>query len=154
MNPISEMQNEKSYQAFITNHPEVVLIVDSESGQFLDVNLAAQKFYGYTKEEFLAMTIDRINVYSEAEIKIEMDKAAIENRGYYRFIHCLKDESLIHVKVVCGSVVINHKELQYLTVFKDINQSDHNLKVHLKDLVDDSTDALCLVEHEDFFVAI
>jgi PAS domain S-box-containing protein len=44
-------------QAFFYNHPDPMWVFDMETLRFLDVNNAAVRHYGYTQQEFLAMTL-------------------------------------------------------------------------------------------------
>ena len=41
-------------------HPQPMWVLDATTLAFLAVNYAATRFYGYTKEEFLALTADQI----------------------------------------------------------------------------------------------
>lgn len=46
------------YQSLFTVNPEPMWIYDLETHRILDVNHAAVEHYGYTREEFLAKTIE------------------------------------------------------------------------------------------------
>ena len=41
-------------------HPQPMWVVDADTLGFLEVNAAATRLYGYSKEEFLAMSADQI----------------------------------------------------------------------------------------------
>ena len=45
------------YQQMFADSPHPILVFDTETLQFLDVNAAAQAVYGYSRTEFLALTI-------------------------------------------------------------------------------------------------
>ena len=53
-------QSEDSYRALFERHPGPMWLYDLDSLRFLTVNEAAIESYGYSREEFLAMTIDAI----------------------------------------------------------------------------------------------
>ena len=50
-------QSEPQYRALFQLHPIPAWVYDTETLRFLAVNNAAQRCYGYSREEFLAMTI-------------------------------------------------------------------------------------------------
>lgn len=50
----------KKYQRLFQSHPHPTWVYDVETLRFLDVNDAAVARYGFSREEFLAMTIDDI----------------------------------------------------------------------------------------------
>lgn len=52
--------NEEKYRNLFQMHPAPLWLFDSETYAFLDVNESAIRHYGYTREEFLSMTIQDI----------------------------------------------------------------------------------------------
>ncbi len=50
-------ESEASYRVLFDNNPQAVAIYDTETLRFLAVNDAGVDLYGYTREEFLALTI-------------------------------------------------------------------------------------------------
>jgi PAS domain S-box-containing protein len=52
--------SEKRYRTLFDVHPQPMWVVDANTFAFLAVNGAAIRLYGYSKEEFLALTADQI----------------------------------------------------------------------------------------------
>jgi PAS domain S-box-containing protein len=52
--------SEESYRLLFVRHPNPMWIFDTDTRRFLDVNEAAVHAYGWSRDEFLAMTIDEI----------------------------------------------------------------------------------------------
>ena len=52
--------SEKRYRTLFDVHPQPMWVVDAKTLAFLAVNGAAMRLYGYSKEEFLALTADQI----------------------------------------------------------------------------------------------
>jgi len=52
--------SERRYRALFDVHPQPMWVVDANTLAFLAVNAAAMRLYGYSKEEFLALTADQI----------------------------------------------------------------------------------------------
>ncbi len=72
----------KNLNSMFTEHAAVMLITDMETGQILDANPPACLFYGYSKEELLAMNIQDIN-------DMRQEALCRENR-YFLYCHRLK----------------------------------------------------------------
>lgn len=53
-------QSEENYRVLFERHPAPMFVYDSASFRFLAVNEAMVESYGWTRDEFLAMTIDEI----------------------------------------------------------------------------------------------
>jgi PAS domain S-box-containing protein len=52
--------SERRYRMLFDVHPQPMWVVDANTLEFLAVNGAAMRLYGYSQEEFLAMTADQI----------------------------------------------------------------------------------------------
>jgi len=85
-----------------SSNPSPMWVFDCQTLRFLEVNDAAVKNYGYSREEFLAMTVLDIRPEDEAPAFLELVKQRWEGyskvAGVWR--HRLKDGSLIFVEIV------------------------------------------------------
>ena len=93
-------QREENYRLLFASNPSPMWVYDRETLAFLEVNEAAVKHYGYSREEFLAMTICDIRpsedvpslLKSVAQVTKGLDRA-----GVWR--HRKKDGSIIFVAI-------------------------------------------------------
>ncbi|HEY4348933.1 MAG TPA: ATP-binding protein [Gaiellaceae bacterium] len=99
--------SEESYRQLFERHPGPMWLFDMETRRFLTVNDAAIASYGYSRKEFLAMTIE--------DIRPEGDRAALddalrdEGRGYSDagvWRHRKKDGTLIDVAIYSNTVEV------------------------------------------------
>src|SRR5207245_200433 len=75
ISPLSPpLEMEASFHLLFFQHPLPMWVVDAKTLEFLVVNNAAVRKYGYSREEFLAMTMDQIAT-PEAESAEESDAA-------------------------------------------------------------------------------
>ena len=65
-------------QAMFNQHSAIKLIFDSETGNVLDVNPAACRFYGYSKDEFLRLKVHDLNTMP---IDLKAQDREIEKKG-------------------------------------------------------------------------
>jgi len=64
----SLINSEQRFRRVFENPHSVMLLIEAETGQILDANLAAENFYGWTCRELQQMKIQQINTMSEREI--------------------------------------------------------------------------------------
>ena len=94
------VQSEANYHELFADNPQPMWVYDLDTLRFLDVNAAAVHHYGYSREEFLAMTIRDIR---PAEELPRLDKLIRENRhgmgkyGIWR--HKTRDGRLLDVEI-------------------------------------------------------
>lgn len=108
--------SEKRHRAFFEKNASVKLLIDPAEGQILDANPAAVAFYGYPREELLALRIMDINCLSADEVKAEMDLARSEQRKYFNFRHRLASGEVRDVEVYSGPVDVGGRALLYSIV--------------------------------------
>lgn len=106
-------------------------VYDVETFRFLDVNNAAVQHYGYTREEFLSMTIFEIRPLDEImnlKKKIKENKNILKKISSGNFIHLKKDQTRIIMHI--ESVLINYKESKAkLVVADDVTKRNDHLQI-------------------------
>lgn len=93
--------SESRYRELFYANPHPMWAYDTETLRFLAVNDAAVRHYGYTREEFLAMSIEDIRPAEDVPALLENVRAVtsgIDEAGVWR--HRLKNGSLIDVEIV------------------------------------------------------
>jgi PAS domain S-box-containing protein len=96
----SPLSVEPRYQQLFESSPMPLWVYDLETLRFLDVNEVACVKYGYTREEFLAMSILDIRPPEDAgavRASVRETPADVFNSGIWR--HRLRDGSIIDVEV-------------------------------------------------------
>jgi PAS domain S-box-containing protein len=113
-------QSEQKYRLLYDNNPHSMWVYDSESLRFLTVNNAAINKYGYSKEEFLSMTINDIrppeDIYGLLK-SFSKTKNELQRISYGR--HKLKDGTIINVEVHSHSIEYDSKNAR-LVLANDI----------------------------------
>ena len=114
-------ESEERYRLLFEVHPQPMWVVDANSLSFLAVNGAALGLYGYSREEFRAMTADQIR---PAEDVAGLRKAFEDRSADYRqriWRHRKKNGDLIHVKVVSFNLEFSGRPAR-LGVIYDVTQ--------------------------------
>lgn len=107
-----QLSQARSQKLFETN-PHPMWFYDLETLRFLDVNEAAVQGYGYSREEFLQMTLLDIRPEEDRAKFLGHIKGAgsqFEKSGYWR--HLRKDGSFIFVDVSAYRQVIGGREVE------------------------------------------
>ncbi len=115
-------ESEDKYRLLYESNQMPIAIFGTETLKFLSVNNAFVDKYGYTREEFLTMTILDIRPESEKErvkqsIKI-FDKGLV-NLGEY--LHKKKNGEIIHVEIIRNDLVFEGKNAK-LVFANDITE--------------------------------
>ncbi|SMO87417.1 PAS domain S-box-containing protein [Saccharicrinis carchari] len=101
--------SEKRFKKVFDKSKAVMYIVDPETTEIIDVNDTAVKFYGYSRESLLGMSMDQINVLSREEIAAKMKLAKQEEQSVFRFEHRLASGHIRNVNVIASLIKVNNQ---------------------------------------------
>lgn len=98
------------YLALFHLNPEAMWVYDVQTMQLLDVNEAALQRYGYTRDQFLSMTIKDLRPTEDVPKFLELthDLPHSDRTGPWR--HRLKDGTVIQVLISSHSVKYADRE--------------------------------------------
>ena len=114
--------SEKKYRKLFENSPMPMWVLDLPTFRFIDVNEAAVLHYGYSRQEFLAMSAVDIRPGDEKERFIHLDHSpdnGIRNTGTWK--HLKKDGSVIDVEISSHEMNIDNKKAR-LVLSIDVTQ--------------------------------
>jgi len=93
--------SEKQYRELFTSNPNPMWIYNLTTYRFVEINQAAIDKYGYTRDEFLAMTVLDIRPEEDRQKVIdfiEKIKKRIDNSGYWRHRKKSGEELMASIK--------------------------------------------------------
>lgn len=127
------IESEKIYRTIFQNSPLSKWIYDTDSLQFLEVNQAAISNYGYSREEFLAMTIKEIRAEEEVDNLLkdidELRTSKDVQSGIWQ--HRKKNGKLIIVETTSHPIEFNGKNAR-MVISNDITEK-RKLEVKLRE---------------------
>jgi PAS domain S-box-containing protein len=115
-------KNEERYRHLFENNPHPMWTYDRETLAFLDVNGAAIQKYGYSRSEFLQMTIADIRPAEDVErlkAYLSQSRPTLQRSSGWR--HRLKDGTVIDVEITSHIVEIDDHEAA-LVVAQDVTE--------------------------------
>jgi len=111
-------QSEQHYRLLFENNPLPAWIFDVDSLQFLEVNHAAIEFYGYSREEFLSMTVRDIRPKEEIFFLEEDLKRTREYSDQFQRVwkYLKKSGELIYAEVRAHNFVYHDRKARLVMV--------------------------------------
>ena len=110
-------KREETYRNMFENNPQPMFIYDLESLCFVKVNNAAIQFYGYSKEEFLSMTVFDIR---PAEDFIRFAQHNSKNNPPYNvsgeWRHIKKSGETVTVNIISHAMIFNNRPARHVLI--------------------------------------
>ncbi|MBK8595095.1 MAG: PAS domain S-box protein [Holophagales bacterium] len=113
---------EAHYRLLFESNPLPMWVIDVESLAFRQVNEAALGHYGYSKEEFLSMTVREIRPPEDVpafEVAVNRSETGIRHPGIFR--HRRRDGSLIDVEITTHEIAFEGRRSR-LVLAKDVTE--------------------------------
>lgn len=106
--------SERKYRLLFEDNPEPIWVYEQETLKFIDINQAATNKYGYTKQEFLSMSIKDIRPEEDQHILEEYFLDIKENKGIHDpniiWRHQLKSGKIIYVRIHSHNIILDNKK--------------------------------------------
>ena len=115
-------ENEKKYKLLYDFNPMPMSIFDAQTLEFLSVNEAFYDKYGFTKEEFLNMTILEIRPDTEIEKlkqSVSLTDKGLTNAGI--FLHKKKNGEIIQVEIIRHELMFDNRNAK-LVLINDVTE--------------------------------
>lgn len=149
------LRNEKRYRSYFEENPDPMWIYDRDTLHFEKVNNAAIANYGYSREEFLSMTILDIRPPGEAEeLKRQLNdfrKQPYSMSGTWT--HRKKDGTLIHVNITSHAVSNRYADQVIVmakdtTTAKQLEEERNKYLLRLEDTLNSISDAFFILDRD------
>jgi PAS domain S-box-containing protein len=113
-------QSEERYRLLFDSNPHPVWVYDLQTLAILDINHSAIQNYGYSREEFLSLTIKDIRPPEDVPALLEdTSKAPPDSETASVWKHCKKNGSLIDVEITSHPLIYGGRNAR-LVVATDI----------------------------------
>lgn len=109
-------ESESRFRYMFERHSSPMLLIDPVSGEIVNANHAACKFYGYAIVEMQGMNITHINTQTADVIAVERLQAQKQERNYFLFQHRLADGDVRTVEVYSSPVDVEGRALLFSIV--------------------------------------
>lgn len=123
-------ESEKRYMDLFHLSPAPILVYDLATLRFIDVNEAAVQHYGYSKEEFLSMTLHGIRPAEEIpKMEEAVERAKEKSERYFTsgYKHRKKNGEVIDVELASNPIVFDGKQAE-IVLATDITEKLMQIK--------------------------
>ncbi len=111
------IKSEDKYRLLFNNNPQPMWIYDLETLAFLEVNEVAINHYGYSKEEFLSLTLKDMRPAEDIPDlldDIKNTRSIVNKAGEWR--HLKKNGDIIDVEITSHTIVFNGRNARYVLI--------------------------------------
>ncbi|MEI6276842.1 MAG: PAS domain S-box protein [Prolixibacteraceae bacterium] len=116
-------QSEESYRLMFGNNPQPMWIYHLETLAFLEINDAAVRHYGYSREEFLSMTIiDIMPAEDVEELMKDLDKTKNNFNIEGEWRHIKKNGEIIIVEITSHAITFNDTSARHILIKDNTNR--------------------------------
>ena len=115
--------SERNYRVLFDGHPQPMWLYDVDTLAFLEVNDAAVEHYGYSREEFLGMTISQIPPPDDVPKFLELTTGlpSFDRSGPWR--HLMKDGSVIQVVITSHELTFAGHQARFVMA-EDLTETE------------------------------
>jgi PAS domain S-box-containing protein len=114
-------QSEHRFESLFQRHPQPMWVFDPKTLRFLEVNLAAIEKYGYSRDEFLKMTVLDIRPEEDASQFMSLSLDFDQPLRLRSWRHKVRSGRVIHVEVTAQKVRFTERSA-LLVIALDITQ--------------------------------
>jgi PAS domain S-box-containing protein len=113
---ISLRESEEKYRKLFEMESDALVLMDAETGNVLDVNIAFVKLFGYTKEELLCMKNIDLSAEPEKTLNATQNQEAHIPLRYYK-----KKNGMVFPVEITASVFEYQEKNVYMAAIRDIS---------------------------------
>ena len=148
-------ESETCYRQLFDHNPYPIWVYDVESMQFLAVNEEAIKKYGYSRQEFLRLTLKDIRPPEDVPLLMRSLKASETSEGFVGCVrHQAKNGTIFDVEVAAQNIVYGGRKARMVMVTdlsarKKAESALRESESRIRTLLDSMSEGLLQVDLED-----
>jgi PAS domain S-box-containing protein len=146
-------ESEEQYRTLFVHSQAVNLLLDPDTGEIVDANEAALRFYGYSHEELTSLKIWNLNMLPRDEVLEKMQIAKEMDTTHFYFRHRLADGEVRDVEAFTGPVPIAGKTYLYsivhdVTEQRRVEAALRESERFSKSIIESSPDCIKVLDEE------
>lgn len=143
-------QSEGRYRYLFEYNPLSMWVYDLDTLAFLDVNEAAISNYGYSREEFLRMTLKDIRPAEDVPLLLDDIKhttRSLNNAGIWR--HKTKTGEIIYVEIISHEIIFSNKKARLVVANNVTNRVKAEQLIRtLSKVIEQSPQSIIITDNE------
>jgi diguanylate cyclase (GGDEF)-like protein/PAS domain S-box-containing protein len=126
------VESERRFRSFFAKNAAVMLLIEPDSGEIVDANEAASRYYRYPLQRLIGLPITALNTTAPHQVALERQRALHEERNFFRFQHRRADGELRHVEVYSTPIERDGRAL-LLSIVHDVTGRARNEEALLRE---------------------
>ncbi|OQY57987.1 MAG: hypothetical protein B6245_14180 [Desulfobacteraceae bacterium 4572_88] len=114
-------KSDKRNQRLFETHSATMLVIDPETGEIADANIAACNYYGYSKPDITRLNITDIDTSARDKVFEAMEQAWKQKKNFFCFRHRLADGKIRDVEMISVPTTVEDRQLLYATI-RDVSR--------------------------------
>ncbi len=114
-------ESEERFRKFFEQHSALMMILDPETGNIIDVNHSAAKYYGWSREQFREINITNISTDTPKDALKRVDGWRNAETRTFTVTHRKADGSICDIEVFGQKIRVQERWLAYL-ILHDITE--------------------------------
>ncbi|MGE5944157.1 MAG: PAS domain S-box protein, partial [Flavobacteriales bacterium] len=152
------MSNTHDYSTLFYLNPLPHWVYDIDTFEILDVNQATIDLYGYSRQEFLTLSIKDLRPEEEMPKLMEVHKDIHKHEGnkhYGTFTHKKKDGTIIRVETNGHRIEFQGRDC-FMVICQDVTDKEKHFRQSKEALhvMDASMDVICSIDEQGRFVSV
>jgi PAS domain S-box-containing protein len=154
-----EQSTQNPYDFIFENMNTPILMFDVDSYAVIEANTAATEFYGYSREEFLTLSLPDINMLPPNDIEIKLMESRAIGRPYVHFPHRLKEGEVREVEDHTTDILLGNRRIRFSIIYdySDRHEAEEALKhseANLRAIFDNASQFMFLVDDTARIIAM
>ena len=145
----SLQESEEKFRQLFQNSQAIEFLIDPNTGDIIDANYTAEKFYGYPLAELKTLNVGDINTTPRGILDKEIHNAYEGRKNLFEFKHRLANGDLKNVEVHAGPIEIENQKLVHSIIFDitERKETEDTLKMLFK-AVEQSPHSVMITDSE------
>jgi PAS domain S-box-containing protein len=109
-------ESEESFRRQFADNSSVMILLDPVTGQVVDINSSAIKFYGFSREQFLAMNFTDLHASPPTGLTLPVESDIPEHGNRVEYSHRLANNSIRDMEVSTSRIQIGQRNILHLII--------------------------------------
>ena len=148
--------NEENYRLLFESNPEAMWVFDTATLRFLAVNDAALARYGYSRKEFLSMTVKNIRPSSDiSKLEQHLQQHPAGTKTPTCFRHRKKDGTEIDVEILAYPITFDGHDARLILArdITELKRKEHQIRLFAH-AFESTTEMISLTDLENRFTFV
>ncbi|HMK36290.1 MAG TPA: EAL domain-containing protein [Desulfomonilaceae bacterium] len=148
-------ESEHRYRQMFQGMRAVKMVIDPETGQIVDANSAAARFYEYPLEDLKCMNFTDISAQPPDEVFETVSRAMSETENYFLVPHRISSGEIREIEIYTGPIQLHERTFLNCIIHDvtDRRRAEEKLNLAAK-IIENSNEAIVTTNTEGFIVNV